>query len=109
MATIVMKFTTAFLCTMGAALAAMPFHVTHEFTNKNAHSVIGLPMGSHKTIVEKDGNLRWSQWSLKRKPLDSPFGFSNQMDGALDIRTLRIEGERETALSAGPPSPGEPP
>jgi hypothetical protein len=102
MATIVMKFTTAFLCTMGAALAAMPFHVTHEFTNKNAHSVIGLPMGSHKTIVEKDGNLRWSQWSLKRKPLDSPFGFSNQMDGALDIRTLRIEGERETALSAGP-------
>jgi hypothetical protein len=104
MTTIVMKFTTAFLCTMGVALAAEPFHVTHEFTNKNAHSVIGLPMGSHKTIVEKDGNLRWSQWSLKRKPLDSPFGFSNQMDGALDIRTLRIERERETALSAGPQS-----
>jgi hypothetical protein len=97
-----MKFTAAFLFTAGAALAAEPFHVTHEFTNKNVHSLIGLPMGSHKTIVEKDGNLRWSQWSLKRKPLDSPFGFSGQMDGALDIRTLRIEGESETALSAGP-------
>ena len=99
-----MKFITAILCTVGAAFAAEPFHITHEFTNTNAHSVIGLPMGSHKTIVEKDGNLRWSQWSLKRKPLDSPFGFSDQMDGALDIRTLRIEGERETALSAGPQS-----
>jgi hypothetical protein len=99
-----MKFTIAFLCTMGAAFAAEPFHVTHEFTNKNVHSLIGLPMGSHKTIVEKDGNLRWSQWSLKRKPLDSPFGFSSQMDGALDIQTLRIERERATPLAAGPQS-----
>ncbi len=99
-----MRFTIACLFTIGAAFAAEPFHVTHEFANKNAHSLIGLPMGSHKTIVGKDGGLRWSQWSLKRKPLDAPFGFSNQMDGALDIRTLRVEGERETALSAGPQS-----
>src|ERR1700735_4007752 len=37
------------------------------------------------STVEKDGSLRWSQWSLKRKPLDVPIGFSSQMDGALAI------------------------
>ena len=45
-------------------------------------------MGSEKTIVDKQGNLRWSHWSLKHKPLDSPFGFSSQMDGALDIQLV---------------------
>lgn len=42
-------------------------------------------MGSHKTIVDKQGNLKWSQWSLKRRPLDAPIGFSSQMDGELAI------------------------
>src|ERR1039457_4578468 len=73
MSAIAMKFTLAFLCALGAASAADPFAITHQFANRNAHSLIGLPMGSHKTLVEKDGSLRWSQWSLKRKPLDSPF------------------------------------
>jgi hypothetical protein len=101
MSVIDMKFTIAFLCTLAPALAAEPLVITHEFANRNAHSLIGLPMGSHKTLVEKDGTLRWSQWSLKRKPLDSPFGFSDQMDGALDIRTFRIDGDRETSLQPG--------
>ena len=96
-----MKFIAAFLCTAAVALAAEPFQVTHEFANRNAHSLIGLPMGSHKTIVEKDGNLRWSQWSLKRKPLDSPFGFSNQLDGALDVRTALVDARGATPFSAG--------
>jgi len=104
MSTIAMKFTIALLCALQPALAAEQLAITHEFANRNAHSLIGLPMGSHKTLVEKDGALRWSQWSLKRKPLDSPFGFSDQLDGALDIRTLRIDGDRETPLQPGPQS-----
>jgi hypothetical protein len=104
MSTIAMKFTIALLCALQPALAAEQLAITHEFANRNAHSLIGLPMGSHKTLVEKDGALRWSQWSLKRKPLDSPFGFSDQMDGALDIQTFRIDGDRETPLQAGPQS-----
>jgi hypothetical protein len=36
-----------------------------------------------------EGNLRWSQWSLKRRGLDVPIGFSAQMDGALAIVVLR--------------------
>jgi hypothetical protein len=83
------------------ASPAEPFHITHQFANKNAQSAIGLPSGSHKTIVGMDGNLRWSQWSLKRKPLDSPFGFSGQLDGAVDIETLRVDGGREIALKPG--------
>jgi hypothetical protein len=59
--------------------------IDHRYSNTDAQSLIGLPMGSHKTTVEKDGSLRWSQWSLKRKPLDVPIGFSSQMDGALAI------------------------
>jgi hypothetical protein len=66
--------------------AAAPLRITHQFSNINAQSLIGLPMGSEKTIVDKQGNLRWSHWNLKRKPLDSPFGFSSQMDGVLDIQ-----------------------
>src|ERR1017187_3414668 len=104
MSAIAMKFTLAFLCALGAASAADPFAITHQFANRNAHSLIGLPMGSHKTLVEKDGSLRWSQWSLKRKPLDSPFGFSGQMDGALDMKSFQIDGDRETPLPPGPQS-----
>lgn len=43
-------------------------------------------MGSHKTIVDMKGDLKWSQWSLKRRPVASPIGFSAQMDGELAIQ-----------------------
>src|SRR5579884_3096458 len=33
-------------------------HITHQYANLNAQSLIGLPMGSHKTIVDKEGDLR---------------------------------------------------
>jgi hypothetical protein len=59
--------------------------IDHRYANTDAQSLIGLPMGSHKTIVDKMGNLKWSQWNLKRRPLDSPIGFSSQMDGELAI------------------------
>jgi hypothetical protein len=72
--------------------------IDHRYTNTDAQSLIGLPMGSHKTTVEKNGWLRWSQWSLKRKPLDSPIGFSSQMDGALAIEPFAVVGGSETAL-----------
>jgi hypothetical protein len=70
------------------ALAQSPdsFIIDHRYSNTDAQSLIGLPMGSHKTVVERDGSLKWSQWSLKRKPLDTPIGFSSQMDGALAIQ-----------------------
>ncbi len=60
-------------------------HIDHRFSNTDAQSLIGLPLGSHKTTVDKQGNLKWSQWSLKRRPLDTPIGFSSQMDGELAI------------------------
>ena len=59
--------------------------IDHRYSNTDVQSLIGVPLGSHKTTVEKNGSLRWSQWSLKRKPLDVPIGFSSQMDGALAI------------------------
>ena len=62
--------------------------IDHHWSNTDAQSLIGLPMGSHKTILDKDGNLKWSQWNLKRRPLDSPIGFSSQMDGELAIEAL---------------------
>jgi len=62
--------------------------IDHRWSNTDAESLIGLPMGSHKTIVDKQGNLKWSQWSLKRKPLDTPIGFSSQMDGELAIEAF---------------------
>jgi hypothetical protein len=72
-----------------ATLAARDrIHITHAYANTNAQSLIGLPMGDHKTIVDMEGNLRWSQWSLKRRGLDVPFGFSAQMDGTLAIQVL---------------------
>ena len=72
--------------------------IDHRFTNSDAQSLIGLPMGSHKTTVERDGSLKWSQWSLKRKPLDTPIGFSSQMDGALAMEPFAVAGKSETAL-----------
>ena len=62
--------------------------IDHRWSNTDAQSLIGLPMGSHKTIVDRKGYLKWSQWSLKRKPLDTPIGFSSQMDGQLAIEAL---------------------
>jgi len=72
--------------------------IDHRYSNTDAQSLIGLPMGSHKTVVERDGSLKWSQWSLKRKPLDTPIGFSSQMDGALAIQPFVVEGGTETAF-----------
>jgi hypothetical protein len=72
--------------------------IDHRYANTDAQSLIGLPMGSHKTTVEKNGWLRWSQWSLKRKPLDSPIGFSSQMDGMLAIEPFAGASGSETAL-----------
>jgi hypothetical protein len=71
--------------------ASTPVHITHQYTNSNAQSLIGLPVGSHKTIVDKQGNLHWSHWNLQRRPLDSTFGFSDQMDGALVIEASLAE------------------
>lgn len=65
-------------------------HITHQYANLNAQSLIGLPMGSHKTIVDKEGDLRWSEWSLNRRPLDVPFGFSAQLDGELAIQLFWV-------------------
>lgn len=62
--------------------------IDHRWSNTDAQSLIGLPMGSHKTIVDKQGNLKWSQWSLKRKALDTPIGFSSQMDGELAVQVF---------------------
>ena len=67
--------------------------IDHHFTNTDAQSMIGLPMGSHKTIVDKQGNLKWSQWSLKRRELDSPIGFSSQMDGALVMQVVAMPAD----------------
>jgi hypothetical protein len=71
-----------------APLLSAQVVIDHRYSNTDAQSLIGLPMGSHKTIVDKQGNLKWSQWSLKRKPLDAPIGFSSQLDGELAIQTF---------------------
>jgi hypothetical protein len=73
--------------------------IDHRYTNTDAQSLIGLPMGSHKTIVDKNGNLKWSQWSLKRKPLDTPIGFSSQMDGELAIEPSIVFSGTSTPLT----------
>lgn len=73
-------------------------HITHEYANVDAQSLIGLPMGSEKTIVDKQGDLRWSQWSIRRREPEVPFGISQQMDGALDIRLFWASGPGKGAL-----------
>ena len=73
---------------LGAATLSAQVIIDHRYSNTDAQSLIGLPMGSHKTIVDKQGDLKWSQWSLKRKPLDTPIGFSSQMDGELAIQAF---------------------
>ena len=82
-----LRLLLAFLLSFGcAALAAAQVTIDHRWSNTDAQSLIGLPMGSHKTIIDKQGNLKWSQWSLKRRPLASNIGFSAQMDGELAIQ-----------------------
>jgi len=80
-------------------VSAAQVTIDHRWSNTDAQSLIGLPMGSHKTIVDKQGNLKWSQWSLKRRPLDTAIGFSSQMDGELaieafaDASPLKVSGQ----------------
>lgn len=69
------------------------FHITHQYADLDARSMIGLPMGSHKTIVTQDGQLQWSQWSLARKGRAVLFGFSDQLDGALGIHMSEVNGD----------------
>jgi hypothetical protein len=71
---------------IGVGVSAGQVMIDHRWSNSDAQSLIGLPMGSHKTIVDQQGYLKWSQWSLKRRPLDSAPGFSIQMDGELAVR-----------------------
>lgn len=96
---------TAALCSLCFAVASAPaqqrLHITHEFSNVDARSMIGLPMGNHKTIVTKDGQLMWSQWSLAQKGRAVLFGFSDQLDGALGIRMSEGSGSSAKPLVAG--------
>ena len=75
-------------------------HITHQYADVDARSMIGLPMGSHKTIVTKDGQLQWSQWSLARKGRAVLFGFSAQLDGALGIHLGELDGRTTKPLTA---------
>ena len=77
-------------CGASSAQQNTPLHITHQYADLDARSMIGLPMGSHKTIVTQDGQLQWSQWSLARKGRAVLFGFSDQLDGALGIRLSEI-------------------
>jgi hypothetical protein len=76
--------------------------IDHRYANTDAQSLIGLPMGSHKTTVEKNGSLRWSQWSLKRREMDSPIGFSAQMDGDLAIEPFAVMGTTSAPVEPTP-------
>lgn len=78
----------ALLLVPHGAPAQSSLHITHQYENVDAQSLIGLPMGSQKTIVDKSGNLMWSEWSLARKGLAVTFGFSQQLDGELGIQLL---------------------
>ena len=75
-------------------------HITHQYADVDARSMIGLPMGSHKTIVTQDGQLQWSQWSLARKGRAVLFGFSEQLDGALGIHLSEVTNDQTKPLVA---------
>lgn len=93
------------LCVLACAAlnssAQDTLHITHEYANLDSRSMIGLPMGNHKTIVTKDGQLLWSQWSLAQKGRAVLFGFSDQLDGALAIRMNEVNGSDSAPLTAG--------
>ncbi|MDR3792985.1 MAG: hypothetical protein P4L03_06355 [Terracidiphilus sp.] len=96
-----------FRCSLALAALAVPlaaqdsFHITHEYANKDARSMIALPMGSHKTIVTQDGQLQWSQWSLKQKGRAVGFGFSEQLDGALGVRISELGATPKPLTATG--------
>ncbi|HVU48670.1 MAG TPA: hypothetical protein VHD85_21260 [Terracidiphilus sp.] len=83
-----------------AAQQADSLHITHQYADVDARSMIGLPMGNHKTIVTQDGQLEWSQWSLARKGRAVLFGFSEQLDGALGIHLSELDGGTAKPLKA---------
>ena len=85
---------------VGAAPQNDSIHITHQYADVDAQSMIGLPMGSHKTIVTMDGQLKWSQWSLARKGRAVLFGFSDQLDGGLGIRMSESDGSESIPLVA---------
>ncbi len=85
---------------IAAAQGGTPLHITHQYADRDARSMIGLPMGSHKTLVTQDGQLQWSQWSLARKGRAVVFGFSEQLDGALGIHLREIEADGSKPLVA---------
>lgn len=99
---------TALICTALLLSATIRFgaeaqevlHITHQFSNVDARSMIGMPMGSHKTIVTMDGQLLWSQWSLAQKGRAVNFGFSEQFDGALGIAMADSDGSGSEPLVA---------
>jgi len=97
---VILKFSWCLALLASALPVRAQVVIDHRYTNTDAQSLIGLPMGSHKTIVDKQGDLKWSQWSLKRKPLDTPIGFSSQMDGELAIEAfagaepLKVESQK---------------
>ena len=93
----------ALLLSTGAMAAAQQksmLHITHQYADLDARSMIGLPMGDHKTIVTQDGQLQWSQWSLARKGRAVLFGFSEQLDAALGVHMSEIERGGEIPLKA---------
>lgn len=62
--------------------------------------MIGLPMGSHKTILTTDGQLKWSQLSPAQKGRAVPIGFSEQLDGALGVKMREMHGSSSRDLVA---------
>jgi hypothetical protein len=61
-------------------------HITHQYANTDSQSVVGLPSGSDKTIIDKQGDLHWTEWSIKHRGDEIPFLISTQMDGTLSIQ-----------------------
>ena len=93
---------SALLAALALPVAAQDaIHITHQYANKDARSMIGLPMGSHKTIVTQDGQLQWSQWNLKQKGRAVLFGFSEQLDGALGIRMSELGATAKPLAAIG--------
>lgn len=88
-------FSLLFVWSVAGQSSAAPtnaVHITHQYANIDSQSLIGLPEGSDKTIVDKQGDLRWSQWSIKHRGFNVPFGISSQTDGALNIRLVSLPG-----------------
>jgi hypothetical protein len=96
-------FLLAFLAVSGTLEAHVPIHITHQYANTNAQSLVGLPMGDHKTIVDQKGDLLWSRWGLKYRGLEVPFGMGGWMDGALgmQVETLSPSGSYAALGPAG--------